>query len=267
MKTDMLKQKSIIGIALGIVTLTVSISANAVALVANKKISGGTVTMNYDANALASLGGGSNTVGSRYIYIDEFFDTSFNNQVVDGSTAPVLDSSAIDSSALVHDINAAGTTSNGLRALKDTTLEFSSTPNDGTAFGQIGLSGASRISSDIVPGLAGAALLWNDLGLEYSGGAWSFFTDDSAVFGFGKNALFDVENVTETLIGDDLTIMGDLKFAANWGAFLGGVQGESVGSFMVQTTVVPLPAAIWLFGAGLAGLVGVKRKNTQLQAA
>lgn len=267
MKTGIFKQTSVLGLALGIVSLTLSMSANAIVLVENKKISGGTITINYDANALASFAGGSNTVGNRYIYIDEFFDASFNNQVIGAATAPILDAVAIDSTALVHDINAQGTTSNGVRALKDTTLNFIGTPSDGSASGQIGLSGSTRISSDIVPGLAGASLLWDDLGMEYTGGAWSFFTDDTAVFGgFGKNTLFDVDNVVETVTENNILITGDLKFGLQWGAFLGGLQGQDVGSFTLETTIVPLPAAIWLFGASLAGLVGVKRKNTQIAA-
>ena len=32
--------------------------------------------------------------------------------------------------------------------------------------------------------------------------------------------------------------------------------GSSKGSFLVRTSVVPVPAAIWLFGSGLVGLVG-----------
>jgi hypothetical protein len=36
--------------------------------------------------------------------------------------------------------------------------------------------------------------------------------------------------------------------------------GDGTGSFLVQAAIVPLPAAIWLLGAGLLGLVGIARK-------
>ena len=33
------------------------------------------------------------------------------------------------------------------------------------------------------------------------------------------------------------------------------------GSFLVRTSVVPVPAAVWLFGSGLLGLVGIARRK------
>lgn len=37
--------------------------------------------------------------------------------------------------------------------------------------------------------------------------------------------------------------------------------GIDSGSFLVRTTVVPVPAAAWLFGSALIGLLGIKRKK------
>lgn len=34
-----------------------------------------------------------------------------------------------------------------------------------------------------------------------------------------------------------------------------------IGSFLVQTTTVPIPTAAWLFGSALIGLAGIKRKG------
>ena len=36
---------------------------------------------------------------------------------------------------------------------------------------------------------------------------------------------------------------------------------HDVGSYLVRTTVVPVPAAVWLFGSGLIGLIGVARRK------
>ena len=36
----------------------------------------------------------------------------------------------------------------------------------------------------------------------------------------------------------------------------------STGSYLVQTSVVPVPAAVWLFGSGLIGLIGFARRKT-----
>jgi len=40
-----------------------------------------------------------------------------------------------------------------------------------------------------------------------------------------------------------------------------GQISNSTGSFLVRTNVVPIPAAIWLFGSGLIGLVGIARRK------
>jgi len=36
---------------------------------------------------------------------------------------------------------------------------------------------------------------------------------------------------------------------------------EGVGSYLVRTTVVPVPAAVWLFGSGLIGLAALARRK------
>ena len=36
-----------------------------------------------------------------------------------------------------------------------------------------------------------------------------------------------------------------------------------VGSALVRTSVVPVPAAVWLFGSGLIGLIGVARRKAR----
>jgi len=35
------------------------------------------------------------------------------------------------------------------------------------------------------------------------------------------------------------------------------------GSYLVQTTVVPVPAAAWLFGSGLVGLISFARRKKE----
>jgi len=36
---------------------------------------------------------------------------------------------------------------------------------------------------------------------------------------------------------------------------------SKVGSYLVSSTTVPLPAAVWLFGSGLLGLIGIARRK------
>lgn len=58
------------------------------------------------------------------------------------------------------------------------------------------------------------------------------------------------------------------QFSATGSAYLAGLpanggQGSSVELTTYQPTVVPLPAAAWLFSSGLLGLVGVARRNSR----
>jgi len=41
---------------------------------------------------------------------------------------------------------------------------------------------------------------------------------------------------------------------------VGYINGEQR-AYLVQVSAVPLPAALWLFGTGLLGLIGVARKK------
>lgn len=73
---------------------------------------------------------------------------------------------------------------------------------------------------------------WDDIG--YDGG------DDSAILGF--------DNGTTSLSFDELTRVYR-------------IDGTFEGVFTAQTSVVPIPAAVWLFGTALIGLVGFSKRR------
>lgn len=81
---------------------------------------------------------------------------------------------------------------------------------------------------------------------------------------FGANPAFSFTGVPIT--GNDVAgYTGQLIAAGNigtdWGFFAGTQYTERYDLSIVNTSVVPVPAAVWLFGSGLLGLVGVARRR------
>lgn len=60
-----------------------------------------------------------------------------------------------------------------------------------------------------------------------------------------------------TLTGNGVLSNGSESTAATW-EFSGNVVGTS---YSMTVTAVPVPAAVWLFGSGLIGLIGVTRRK------
>lgn len=86
-------------------------------------------------------------------------------------------------------------------------------------------------------------------------------------FGKGKNILYQDENNDTRKIG----ILSN-DYEHEW--FVYGTDyysdyvsyaesgNDRYGVFLVKASVVPIPAAVWLFGSALAGLGWMKRKQT-----
>ena len=52
-----------------------------------------------------------------------------------------------------------------------------------------------------------------------------------------------------------------LLFKADCGAAAGCTVDAFIDNVVIDTAVVPIPAAVWLFGSGLLGLIGVARRK------
>lgn len=95
----------------------------------------------------------------------------------------------------------------------------------------------------------------------------SYFVGDFAVAGGLLAGTFD--NLTLEILGSgSLDFKTDLTYTS--GSLMGGLTGgrlEGIGSTsdlgakLGSITVVPVPAAVWLFGSGLIGLIGVARRK------
>lgn len=81
--------------------------------------------------------------------------------------------------------------------------------------------------------------------------------NDSDIVGFGLYLNFDDEYITNPVRGGTYTANDeDTIFALfiNDGQFNQDYSYSGAGSFLVRTSPVPIPAAVWLFSTGLLGL-------------
>ena len=212
-------------------------------------------------NATFTLNG---TWGPSFIayYPTTFFDASFNTTAIDNTTTG---GTAITGGAgtFVSPINTNSTTTNyggTIGTLQATTMDTSD-----SSVGQIGLSGAFRLTT---VGGPSPYLTTQDWYLKKVGGTWNL-VDNSP--GFGQNTFAQLVNVVDNLAGAG-TLVGDLQLlpdAVNiinytWGAFLGAdatKKTTTFGTLSIAPAAVPVPAATWLFASGLFGLIGAARRN------
>jgi hypothetical protein len=61
--------------------------------------------------------------------------------------------------------------------------------------------------------------------------------------------------------GDNVTITGLQTITVDWLAFSPGDYIRVLTAFSPAGTVVPIPAAVWLFGSSLVGLIGISRRK------
>lgn len=157
--------------------------------------------------------------------------------------------------------------------------DFYFDPNDveGTAMGQIGFGGVLRIGfgdlTSATPDLGFGVQGIGDFALSYNReeSEWELKSNTgrgSPSSQRGRKPFSLEEVVVDASIDDELTISGILRSTSRsrrTGELSDGrfVPGEVLGTFSMTTatTVVPIPAAVWLFGTGLMGLMGVKRRK------
>ena len=76
--------------------------------------------------------------------------------------------------------------------------------------------------------------------------------------------MFDIADPIVEAFDNSLVIAGNLLVSPELAGLLdveipdGGIDA---GMALVNATVVPVPAAVWLFGSGLLGLIGIARRK------
>jgi hypothetical protein len=60
------------------------------------------------------------------------------------------------------------------------------------------------------------------------------------------------------------TLVSAGRMSSDWGAIFDGTPYTEIFNITVTGTPVPIPAAVWLFGSGLLGLVGMARRKQKI---
>ena len=124
-------------------------------------------------------------------------------------------------------------------------------------FGNTGMHGSS-VATDIISAAGNTATL------DFSG--WYVTWSGIPVIDMGSGASNGVASIAcgvDCSLGDTYTLTYGATVPVGDPSGFGGVsyQLNMVGTIGEQTAVIPVPAAVWLFGSGLLGLVGVARRR------
>jgi len=249
------------------------LAVNSTPLLASS-VNGGGLTLNIDSDQLAAAFTWNHDSSRPSAWLEEYFDSA---QAASRTSNELLTDHIIAGPEKISGIGRQFTVNNSITTGFNEANDFSFDANDltGTASGAIGLGGAMRFrlnntfSIDPVTGEeVGNRAITGYYSLEYDAirvsttegrSGWAVYNHHSY-----RASIFDLTNVATTLTGDSLTLSGDLSLAEAFN-HMGGEFGSIVGDFSFQTTVVPVPAAVWLFASGLTGLGFVSRRKRHLQ--
>lgn len=222
---------------------------------ANAALVSGVANLTIDNSAFTSA-----IPGAEGWYIANFWDKNHNSTPINLDTTGGVAISPTEAFTVSMEVNSnTSTISYGAsRKQQATTMDAGN-----TAAGQIGLSGAFRME----PAAGGTYLNPADFFLKKTAGQWDIFTYNS---GFGQPALFRLVNASESVNANgELSLSGDVYFTTqsySWNMLLNGSQSVKLGTFSLAPSAVPVPAAVWLFGTGLLGLLGASRGKIGLSA-
>ena len=209
----------------------------------------------------AWLGG---TLGSlNGLTVDLSSDSNFNSFVADNSSPDF--SISYNMLSVHNDENFNGTTFAAANAGFLTTSANELSAGDGPQNGQTGFGQASnnigaylQQVNNVMPGASDAdndsIRVDSSSAAYHDSGNWG----NSNVFGLPTEGTFD-NALSFYFLGFD----GNDQTQSITPAFIGSWLLDSVtGQLSLTTTVVPIPAAVWLFGAGLVGLIGLGRRRS-----
>lgn len=253
---------------LALTMLMAALSSFAPSVSQAASVTSGAFTMNLDRDALAQLV--LNPSGTPpTLYLEEFWDASASASLTatqintPGSADLVPGTGEIPTTGLVYGVTGSTVTNPAGRAIQPTLFTYDPGDLTGTATGQIGLGGVMRFLGNF-----SGVFTTGDYALNFDatrvgnlagGSGWNLLNN----FGFPIPA-WDLTDVTATAGPASLLLSGNLKWSPEVASafFAPGDIGKTMGTFTFTAPApVPLPAAVYLFGSGLIGLVGLARRR------
>ncbi|BBA36436.1 uncharacterized protein sS8_4506 [Methylocaldum marinum] len=229
-------------------------------------VSGGKLTLNLDRDALAAAIA-LDATDAPSMYLEEFFDAEASavrtaSQLLEDHLVPGV--VEIPATGLEFTVNGPTVNVPFGRRTKPTTMNFDPDDFGGSVNGAIGLSGVSRFRVDtgqehnrIVSGEYTLEFNAANIDTDTGRSGWTLYNHYSY-----RSESFNLFNVEMLLDAGTLSLFGDLGLGPGFD-HLNGTTHAIVGSFGFQTSVVPVPAAVWLLLSGFAGLgiFGRSREN------
>lgn len=122
----------------------------------------------------------------------------------------------------------------------------------------------SSLNSTFAPGFT----LWSGWGLGGNKhGAWNANPD--APTSLGMTGISYVGHATDTTDGGSVTATFANLTAGKYLLFIGGNGSDNIREYYkasLSVAPVPVPAAVWLFGTAMAGMIGIGRRKQALTA-
>ncbi|MBL9185508.1 MAG: hypothetical protein JNN17_25390 [Verrucomicrobiaceae bacterium] len=232
-------------------------------------VTSGSIVVDFDAAALASVNIGSDpNIGG--LILEEFFrgDEDRNRtrtQIMTDHLVPNY--TAIPGNSRKYEINGTTVTNLAGRTRKPSTFSYDPANVAGTATGEIGLTGVTRFIGDFT----GVFVLGDFTFRRDPTRGWMFVN----WFDFADVPAFETANVTVTATGGKLIITGDVTISQEFDLFfLPGDHGKDIGNFRLETPLdtsapalpVIAPAGPSIASSGFTiGVIGKGNAIYQLQ--
>ncbi|WP_445372164.1 PEP-CTERM sorting domain-containing protein [Methylomonas sp. HW2-6] len=240
-------------------------------------LNGGVFQISYDNpdDLLSGLTLGDGAITS--YYVANYFDKSLADNMNVSQMLGVANDTYPAPATLSFDINPSSLAGTGIpfgsggRNNKATTLTWGSSQDaltnssTFTASGVAGLNGVVMTRGSFTGTLLSGDYQFGYVAARNNGVNSGWALTNNVSF---SSTTYDTRNISVTTDGDKLLFTGELWYSASTSAFLFGGDGVSqagrAGTFSLISpapSAVPVPAAVWLFGSGLFGVMASTRRK------